>query len=78
MKKGCLTLLEHNFFLNEKCDGLFSIRWGLLYTKIQKCKVDDAGAACVAFRYDYAPNKDYHLKICLEYDKKEEIQQHYG
>lgn len=34
MKKGCLRLLEHNYYLNEKCDGLFTLRMGTLYTKI--------------------------------------------
>ncbi len=34
LKKGCLVLLEHNFYLNERCDALFTLRFGLLYTKI--------------------------------------------
>jgi len=70
LEKACLRLFDSNFYLNEKCNKLFTVRMGSIYNQIEKCEVENGDGCCVKFRYLYSINKWYDYDICLLYGKE--------
>ena len=77
LQKACLRLFESNFYINEKCDKLFTVRMGSIYNQIDKCEVKEEKECCINFRYLYGLNKWYDYDMCLIYDEKEPIMKDY-